>query len=171
MSGSLHTWYSLPDLDRLAESGAVLSGEIEIKRFERLSGILHTDSGSVRASLRFRQRRDGWLIVEMECKATLQLVCQRCLDPLVHPLHARVEMGLLETESMDTRLPDGCEPITLEDGRLLPAQLIEDELIVSMPLVPRHVLPEECGRHVRDLESQNNGPPGNVPDDVPPTSH
>jgi uncharacterized protein len=107
----------------------------------------------------------------MECEATLQLVCQRCLDPLAHPLRTRVEMGLLETDSMDTRLPEGCEPITLDGGRLLPAQLIEDELIVSVPLVPRHALPEECGRLVRDLESRNIAALGDSSSDVPPTSH
>jgi uncharacterized protein len=170
MSGSLHTWYSLPDLDRLAERGAVLDGEIELKRLTRLSDLLHVDGGRVRASLRFRQRRGGRLIVEMECEATLQLICQRCLEPLAHPLLARVETELLETESVETRLPEECEPFFLDGGRFLPAQLIEDELIVSLPLVPRHARLDQCGRLARSLESQNNEA-GGEPDGAPPTNH
>lgn len=170
MSGSLHTWYSLPDLDRLAERGAVLDGEIELKRFARLSDMLHADSGRVTASLRFRQRRGGRLIVEMEFEATLQLICQRCLEALAHPLHVRVEMGLLETESVETRLPEGCEPFSLDGGRFLPAKMIEDELIVSLPLVPRHARLDQCGRLARSLESLNNEA-GGQPDGVPPTNH
>lgn len=170
MSGSLHTWYSLPDLDRFAERGAVLDGEIELKQFARLSSLLHADSGHVRASLRFRQRSGGRLIVEIECEATLQLVCQRCLEPFAHPLHARAETELLETESVETRLPEGCEPFFLDGGRFSPAQLIEDEMIISLPLVPRHARPDQCGRLARSLEFLNNEA-GGQPDGAPPTNH
>jgi uncharacterized protein len=155
MSGSLHTWYSLPDLDRLAARGAVLDGEIELKRLARLNELLHADSGSVRASLRFRQRSGGWLIVEVKYDATLNLTCQRCLEPMTQRVEASIEMGLLEDETLEKHLPEGCEPYVLEDGRLLPAELIEDELIVALPLAPRHARTEQCGRLARDLEVQN----------------
>jgi len=149
MSGSLHTWYSLPDLDRLAERGAVLNGEIELKRLARLKDILHADSGSVKASLRFRARNGGGLTVDIEYEARLELTCQRCLEPLAHHVSARVEMGLVENETMLDSLPAGCEPLVLEGGRLSPVQLIEDELIVALPLVPRHERAEQCGRLAR----------------------
>ena len=45
----------------------------------------------------------------------------------------------------------GFEPVELEDGRLLPAALIEDELIVSIPLVPKHARVEDCGSLARRL--------------------
>ena len=149
MSGSLHTWYSLPDLDRLAERGAALAGEIELAKLARLGDVLLADSGSVRASLRFRQRSSGWLTVELEYAATLKLSCQRCLEPLAHHVNARVEIGLVENESVEKHLPEGCEPYVLEDGRLLPAALVEDELLVSLPLVPRHARPDQCGSLAR----------------------
>lgn len=171
MSGSLHTWYSLPDLDRLAEREAVLEGEIELRRLARLSEILHADSGSVRASLRFRRRSSGPLIVEIEYEATLQLLCQRCLEALAHPLQARVELGLLEIESVETRLPEGCEPLLLDNGRLSPAQIIEDELIVSVPLVPRHARRDQCGGLARRLESINNEVGDAALERTPPRNH
>jgi uncharacterized protein len=171
MSGSLHTWYSLPDLTRLAARGAVLNGEIELKRLTRLNDILHADSGSVSASLRFRQRGGGWLVVQIECDATLQLTCQRCLESLTHRVKACVEVGLLEDEAVEKLMPKGCEPFVLEDGRLLPAQLIEEELIVSLPLVPRHARSEQCGDLARHLESLNTEAAGEALDSVPRTGH
>lgn len=154
MSGSLHTWYSLPDLERLAERGAVLEGEIALERLPRLNGVLHADSGSVSASLRFQKRSGGWLTVELSYEATLMLECQRCLEPLAHRVNARVELGLLENESMENHLPEGCEPFLLENARLSPANLIEDELIMSLPLAPRHDRLDECGSLARSLESR-----------------
>lgn len=151
MSGSLHTWYSLPDLDRLAERGAVLAGEIELERLTRLKEMLRANGGIVRASLRFRQRGSGWLTVELECEATLQLTCQRCLEPLAHHVEAHVEMGLLENETVEEHLPEGCEPFIVEGGRMSPAQLVEDEIIVSLPLAPRHARLEDCGSLAREL--------------------
>jgi uncharacterized protein len=171
MSGSLHTWYSLPDLDRLAECGATLRGEIELKRLPRLDAILHADRGSVRASLRFRQRSSGWLTVTLECDATLELTCQRCLEPLAHHVSTSVELGLLESETVENPLPEGCEPFVLEGGRLLPAQLIEEELIVSLPLVPRHARREQCGDLVGKLESRNAETGSTAQDGASPISH
>ena len=149
MPGSLHTWYSFSWLDSLAERQSVLSGEIELKRLARLRDMLHADDGSVTATLRFRKRSGVWLIVELECEATLALLCQRCLEPMLHAVEARVELGLLESASMATRLPGAYEPVVLEGERLMPARLIEDELIVSLPLMPRHARAEECGGIVR----------------------
>src|SRR5690606_28740567 len=79
MSGSLHAWYSLRDLESLADRGVTLRGELAIELLTRLKGLLHSDAGSVSATLDFEQRRDGWLGVELDYRADVDLVCQRCL--------------------------------------------------------------------------------------------
>jgi uncharacterized protein len=81
----------------------------------------------------------------MEYDTTVQLVCQRCLEPLHHHVRDRVEMVLLETESLEAHSPEGYEPLVLDEDRLMPAILIEDELIISLPIVPRHDRREACG--------------------------
>jgi DUF177 domain-containing protein len=167
MSGSLHTWYSLPDLDTLAERAAVLEGEIPLKQLVRLSELLYSDSGSVRASLRFRQRLDGWLILGLKYEATLQLTCQRCLEPLAYEVGADVELGVMENGAVQSFSLEGIEPFVLEGDRFNPAQLIEDELIVSLPLVPRHERTADCGPLARVLDSESNNEFG---DDAPRSS-
>ena len=42
-------------------------------------------------------------------------------------------------------------------NQLLPAQLIEDELIVSIPLVPKHERLEDCGSVARNLAVMTEG--------------
>lgn len=154
MSGSLHRWYSRPALDSLADRRTVVRGEIQLGRLTRLNELSHFDSAAegpaVSASLRFGDRHEGWLTVELAYEAKLPLICQRCLETFVYPASARLGIGLLETASMESFLPEGYEPVVLEDDRLMPAQLIEDELIISMPLVPRHEFVEECGSLVHD---------------------
>lgn len=145
MSGRLHTWYSLPDLDGLAERNAELCGEIQLNRLARLRGMLREDAGSVRAVLSFRPRRDGWLIVGLEYRAALTLTCQRCLGSMVYDAGGCVELLVLEDSSLESQAPASLEPVVLDGDRLSPAQLIEDELIISLPLVPRHTDESECG--------------------------
>ena len=151
MSGSLHAWYSRRDLESLADREGVVSGELELSRLTRLVGMLHSDAGSVKASLRFSQRRDGWLEAELTYAASVEPTCQRCLEPFRHELAGRVKVVLSDADSTSATVPEGDEPFELTDGRLLPAQLIEDELIVSMPLAPKHERLEDCGSVARDL--------------------
>jgi len=151
MSGSLHAWYSLRDLESLAAREVTLSGELELGKLTRLTGLLHSDVGSVRASLRFRQRRDGWVGVELTYQAAVHLVCQRCLEPFRHEMTERVDVVLADAASVPSAVPEGVEPFELEDGRLQPAQLVEDELIIAIPLVARHAVIEECGGLAREL--------------------
>lgn len=156
MSGSLHAWYSRRDLESLADRDGVVSGELQLGKLARLVGMLHSDAGSVRASLRFSQRRDGWLAAELTYAASLELVCQRCLEPFRFEPSGRVRVVLADAES-STAPPEGSEPFDLTGGRLLPAQLIEDELIVSMPLAPKHERLEDCGSVARDLAVLTEG--------------
>jgi len=169
MSGSLHTWYSLPDLDVFAARQTVLRGEIELKRLTRLRDMLHADSGSVSASLRFQQRSGGWLALELEYETSLQLVCQRCLDPMSYALLGQVQMGLLESAAAESSLPESYEPVVLDSERLLPERLIEDELIVSLPLVPRHASLDDCGSLARTVPGADRGVSIETQEDAPKT--
>jgi uncharacterized protein len=76
--------------------------------------------------------------MELQCDAALELVCQRCLEPVEYRVDECVEFAVAETEGSVAQLPKGVELIALEGDRFQPANLIEDELIVSLPLVPKH---------------------------------
>jgi uncharacterized protein len=151
MSGSLRAWYSLRDLESLAVRGVTLSGELEIDTLTRLKSLLHSGVGSVRATLRFRQRGDGWLAVELDYQGSVHLMCQRCLEPFRHELAETVNVVVVDGDSVPLAAPTGYESFELEGGRLQPAQLIEDELIVAIPLVPKHARVEDCGSLARAI--------------------
>lgn len=149
MSGSLHAWYSLGDLESLADRGVTLRGELDIGSLTRLKGLLHSDAGSVSATLKFQQRGDGWLGVGLDYRAAVDLVCQRCLEPFRHELADSVNVVVADAAALPAATPEGFEPFELADGRLKPAELIEDELIVAIPLVPKHASVEDCGSLAR----------------------
>jgi uncharacterized protein len=158
MSGSLHAWYSLRDLELRADRGSTLSGELGVGKLPRLKTLLHSDFGSVRATLRFRQRGDGWVTSELDYRGEVELVCQRCLEPFRYELADTLDVVLIDGASLPATTPAGIEPFELEGGRLQPAQLIEDELIVAIPFVPKHARIEDCGSLARQLAGQDERP-------------
>jgi uncharacterized protein len=158
MSGSLHAWYSLRDLESLADRGVTLGGELDIGKLTRLKSLLHSDAGSVSATLRFRQRGDGWLESQLGYEGRVELECQRCLEPFRHELKDTVNVVVADGDSLPAAVPGGFEPFELEDGRMQPVQLIEDELIVAIPLVPKHARIEDCGSLARQLAGQGERP-------------
>ena len=151
MSGSLGAWYSLRDLEALGARQSGLDGELELAGLPRLAGLLHSTAGSVRASLQFRQRGLGALAATLDLDTTVELTCQRCLEPFAQPIKERLELMLVEPGASADSVPEGYEAVELENGRLFPAGLIEDELIVSIPLVPKHARIEDCGSLARNL--------------------
>ena len=138
MSGALHSWYSLPDLTSLAERGAVLEGTIAVAKFGRLKDLLYSSEGCAKARMSFRRSDGNMLLMELECEAELELVCQRCLKAVVHEVCGQVDFAVAENENSLSVLPQGMNLITLDGDRFQPATLIEDELIVSLPLVAKH---------------------------------
>ncbi len=152
MPRSLYAWYSLNELEALGQREAQLSGAIDLKRLIRLSELLHSEHGSVRASLEFGQRGTGYTTVHLRYEIDFELECQRCLEPMKENISRDVSFVVVENESMEGA-PAGYEPITLSGGRFQPAEFVEDELIVSLPLIPRHARIEQCGALVQSLDA------------------
>ncbi len=83
-------------------------------------------------------------VLHLVADATVSLECQRCLQPLRVPLHVDRRLFFVEGEVAAAALDTDCKDdvLTLEPAIDLRA-LIEDELLLALPLVPRHeVCPE-----------------------------
>ena len=138
MSRGLFSWYSLPDLMAMAERQGVLEGDIALADLGRLKGLLSSSDGTARARITLRRGHDELLLMDLGCEAALELTCQRCLEPVTYKVNEKTEFAVAETEESLAILPRGTELIALDGDRFQPASVIEDELIVSLPLVPRH---------------------------------
>ena len=70
------------------------------------------------------------------------LECQRCLQPMRVPLHAERRIFFVEGEAAAAALDaDSDDDVLALTPALDLADLIEDELLLALPLVPRH---EQC---------------------------
>jgi uncharacterized protein len=94
------------------------------------------DAGHARFSLDFDRDALQVAYVELRIEAALPLECQRSLRRFDLPVQVVQRLGLLRDEADEASLPEGYEPLLVpEDGLLRPAELVEDELILAVPVV------------------------------------
>jgi uncharacterized protein len=130
----------LPDtLDawRAVSGRRVFEGRVALRRFARLQDALADSEGECRYRLVFDRDAFGSAVVEVEADARLPLICQRSLQHFLLPVSVRQRLGLVRSEKEETALPPEVEPVMVgADGELSPLELIEDELILALPVVP-----------------------------------
>jgi uncharacterized protein len=78
-----------------------------------------------------------WLAVEAEADVVLQ--CQRCLQPLAEEVRVDRHFRFVDDEATAAALDDEMEDEVLALQKSLDLrELIEDEMLLALPLVPRH---------------------------------
>ncbi|HEY0197702.1 MAG TPA: YceD family protein [Rhodanobacter sp.] len=136
-------------------------GTLPIAVMSRLCGALASPDGTVKFELDFGRDSLGTDYVDVRAQASLTLICQRTLEPFVLPVAVDTRLGLIRAERDEAGLPPDCEPLLVpEDGRLNPADVIEDELLLVLPLVPVNPdssLPDEVTGHAPEEDSIGEG--------------
>jgi uncharacterized protein len=113
-------------------------GTMKLERMQRLEAVLALDSGEVRFDARFYYDLQKILIVDLSVEAGLQLICQRSLRPYTEPVKRRSLLAVVETIAEQELLPENYEPLVVERRRIALSELVEDELLLGVPLVPKN---------------------------------
>jgi len=125
-----------PDL--MARDGTRYEVTVPLEAFERLPGILASCEGAVSASASFSRRKDH-IAVSGRLAATWPLVCQRCLEPMSTTIDEPYELVFVESEEAARKLPKALDPVVLDEtGQIRLVDVLEDELMLHVPAVPRH---------------------------------
>lgn len=136
-------------------------GTLPIATMSRLCEMLASTDGELHFELDFGRDSLGTSYVDVRAQASLSLVCQRTLEPFVLPVAVDTRLGLIKLERDEAGLPPDCEPLLVaEDGRLSPADVIEDELLLALPLVPVNPdssLADEVTGHEPEQDSTGEG--------------
>jgi uncharacterized protein len=130
---------------RYAEQSLGLVGQVKIVDMERLSANLGAapNNDAVDVSLQFGVDEQGITFLKGHLKVLLRLQCQRCLEPFTYEIISNFVLGIVNTLDEANALPDQYEPALAKEGSLALRELIEDEIILNLPIIPRHE-PEEC---------------------------
>ncbi len=123
---------------RYAESGRSVSGTVPVAGMHRLLDALTRSDVQVQVELHFGRDGSGLAEVRGSVRATLSLTCQRCMHPVEIELDLPVLLGIVESEVEAEQLPESHEPLLVDEEPIRLQDLIEDELILGLPLVALH---------------------------------
>jgi len=132
------------DLRKLAAAGGAISGSIPLAALERVRDELATDAGDVEIDLRFGIDEEGYRVVEGTVSATLELVCQRCLESVSVPVSSELHLAMVWSEDEIPSLPSRFEGLVVGTDPVDLFEVVEEELLLALPLVPRHEA-AQCG--------------------------
>lgn len=132
----------LLDAWRMVSSRRGVAGKFPLAALTRLADALVDTTGEVVYSLDFGTDELRVPFVELRAEAVLPLLCQRTLERFEQPVTIVQRLGLFraggELEEVDEAgLPPDYEALVVpENGMLSPATLVEDELILAIPVIP-----------------------------------
>jgi uncharacterized protein len=143
----------LRDVSILADEGTRLAVEVSVARMARLADALVTSEGMATASIGFT-REQGFAIADVQAEAFVTLRCQRCMQPFVARVGSDSRVWLPHSEQAAERVPAEAELMLAPEGRLRMAELVEEELLLALPLAPLHGDHESCvARNDEPLEA------------------
>jgi uncharacterized protein len=130
----------LIDARRFSREHRVLEGVLPVSGFARMTDVLAGDAGEAAWRLVGETGGRGELLLRIEVTAVLPLRCQRCLEAVQESVDIDRRLALVDEDAAVTQAE-------LEDDRVdvLPvakmldvAALVEDELLLALPIAPRH---------------------------------
>lgn len=94
---------------------------------------------SIRGEVLRRTGAADAILLHLRASADVWLQCQRCLEPLAHPIGIERSVRFVEGEDAAAALDAESEDDVLALSRAFDVvQWLEDELLLALPLVPRH---------------------------------
>jgi len=140
-----------------ARTGGVLERSVGLDELPRLADLLSTTAG--RLSIRLEGWRDGegksWL--QLAIAGEPVLCCQRCLGGVKFPLliNSRLQLMAPGEDWPDDDLVDDSADAIAAERALAVRSLIEDEVLLALPIAPRH---EQCESPPANASQQGSSP-------------
>jgi uncharacterized protein len=164
MSQPWEQWHEVAALVARAEPVEI---ECALRDLPRIAPLLTRGIGSAQATFRFYrlgQGRAEFDAARCEVRATLTLTCQRCLAELELLLETQTEMAFVADEADVGAVPESHDPVLMTAGTVSLAALVEEELLLAMPIVPVHRDEARCGP---SAEAETVDAPASPPTQTP----
>lgn len=138
------------DLNKWQDTGFFWQGNLPLSSFSRLANLCDDgDATDVVCQLSCTLKKSGQILwLSFSAHANLPMQCQRCLEPVDVILDKSHRLALLTDNTQLSAVPEQDHVLLAdlpdydEKEQMLPlAMLLEDELLLDLPLSPKH---EDC---------------------------
>jgi uncharacterized protein len=137
-------WSRPLDAEQLADRHAAIDFSIRLGELPRVAPQLARDEGSVIGTASFGRER-GLAVVELVIEAAVPLTCQRCMAPMAWPVANRARIAIVADAAAADGVPPELETVIAPGGRVSVGELVEEELLLGLPIVALHADEAACG--------------------------
>lgn len=134
-------WLKQQDVARLADAQAEFDARIPLGELSVPAEVSATPE-PLHAQVRFG-REQLLPVATVTVRGSVGLVCQRCLLPMMYVVDTSARLALIEREDQAVDVPEDLEIFLAPEGRVSIAALVCEELLLALPLAPRH--DTQCG--------------------------
>ena len=139
----------------LAGRAATLERHLQLAQLPRLAEAGALGGTQVRAQLEFG-RFDGRTTIVVGVEGEVFLVCQRCLRPCACEVDESASLAVVARDTDE--VPGGYEPLLGDAEQLSLAEVIEEQVLLGLPLVPMHDTAADCGAVAAALDAAEDEP-------------
>lgn len=138
---------------RLAEKEATLAGVLSLANMPRLKDLLADTTGEAAVTMHFGYDESHTAYIHLTVNVSLLLICQRCMENFSYPMTIDVLLNpIIESEKTPNtqehpkraaKLPrqsqnQAYEPLMMESETVILQDIVEDEILLNLPLIPKH---------------------------------
>jgi uncharacterized protein len=146
-------WSRRAPVDSLVGTETAIDFKIPIAELPRVSHELIGKEGEANGHVRF-SRHMGHAVADLEVHAAPEVVCQRCMQPMRWPVNVKSRIALVSDYDAADRVPDGMDVFLVEADSVSVRDLVDEEVMLALPHVPRHEEGSECAGRPVELPGQ-----------------
>jgi uncharacterized protein len=150
-------WSRRAPVDTLVGTETTLDFTIPFSELPRVSHELTSKDGEAKGHVRF-SRQQGQAVADLEVSAQPEVVCQRCMQPMRWPVKVKSRVALVSDYDSADRVPQEMEVFLVEADSVSVRDLVDEEVMLALPNVPRHAEDNECARRKVQLPGQPDEP-------------
>lgn len=113
------------------------AGSVPLAKLPRLAASLAGSSGTLQVELQATRDDEGQDWLHGEIRGRLPLTCQRGLHIFDWHCDVALSLCLVETEAEEEKLLKDTESYLVEDDELPLRDLVEEEVLLALPMMPR----------------------------------
>lgn len=139
------------DGPRFALAREVVTGALAIEDLPRLAEM-GCEAAALQYAVRGGDSAEGRAALGVEVRGALRLTCQRCLGAFEFPLAATSTLELADSQTEIDAADDERDRV-LASKSMDVAAIVEDEVILALPMVPMHASCEAAVAHAAGKEA------------------
>lgn len=148
---------------RLAEEGGRLVGRLSTRLMHRLLSQCTNSESQVSIDLQFERAGRGRWEMYGTVSTEVTSICQRCLQSVTVVVATEPRVMFVRSQDEERRLSeDIAAEVVVVTGPLALSELVEDELLLAMPMTPLHAegvcesMPAPVSRSTKAVEEKPN---------------